>query len=1280
MNYTTSLNRLAFLVLFAVSAAGHAAAEVDVLEWTEVSPQTEMLPVADHDAMVFQGSLWRLGGSESKQVWRSEDGFNWERQPDAAWSGRSGHVALEFNDEIYVIGGYGGSRLNDVWHSADGISWTKSSTPPWSARTAHGAVVHEDKLWVFGGRSNSQHENDVWYSSDGETWTEVTSEAVWWPRRGFQTLVHEGAMWILGGWNESVITNEVWRSTDGINWTEAESVPWEPRFAHAATVHDGRMYIAGGDNDGYLNDVWSSADGLSWRQENEAAPWAEQRHLTISSFDGRIWLIGQDPSSKGLLDFPPIGTSKTTEIWYTEAVLPSESPGVTVRRAEGQADATNQLPVNFAVEFSDAVAGVDEEDFVFFGSAEIGDWTVTEIDEANYHLAVTSILTDGSVRPRLVAGAAANAEGDLSLVSESLDTGVAYDTTPPSVFLSSDVSVETSADLVGITINITVSSSTLSTGSLVCDNCSVSSLVKTGLSYVAQISPLSEGLISIHVAAGAVTDEAGNESLLSNTLSFIFLEATEGETSEELLWTEVSPLASLLPVADHKSVVFQGALWRLGGSESRQVWRSEDGFNWERQPDAAWSGRSGHEIQVFNDELWVMGGYGGTRKKDVWKSSDGVVWEKMPDAAWRERTAFGSATYDGKLWVFGGRSDLQYENDVWFSEDGETWTEASEHAPWWPRRGLQSVVFKDSIWMLGGWNGEDITNEVWSTQDGIEWTQAANAPWESRFAHAATVHNGRIYIAGGDNNGYLNDVWSTDDGESWQIENEAAPWPEQRHLSITSFLDRVWLVGLTSTSSSIPFFSSGTNRVEVWYTGRLVGSERPSVTVNQAAGQADPTNALPTSFTIQFSEPVTGLDLSGILLDGTATGIEAELGQLDEYTYALSITSVSSDGTIIASILEGAVEDADGNLSLGSTSTDNTISYDSTPPTVTLSSESAPSTTTSPIPVTVTFSEPVAGVTSSSFAVTNGSVSNVNGSGNSYTLEVVPTAEGTVSIAAIVGAGVDVSGNSSLASDTLTIEYSDGEEPVKTVVTISRAIDAPGGAYTPGAMLDVVVTFRREGPELIKPLILNETLPEGWSYVEVIGGPRPNAVNVSNDGSQVSFQWTTADDFSFNLIYRVYVPEDTSGKTTISGFAHYGVWGVMYSTAIVNTHVPHSSAALNEESPEGEEFEGDLEGLEEPHSMDADGDEIISLDEILRAIQLFNAGGISCAASATTSEDGYLPGIGEDQCRPHAGDYAPTDWELSMTELLRLIQFYNLGGCYPCPESGSEDGYCVGSR
>jgi len=87
------------------------------------------------------------------------------------------------------------------------------------------------------------------------------------------------------------------------------------------------------------------------------------------------------------------------------------------------------------------------------------------------------------------------------------------------------------------------------------------------------------------------------------------------------------------------------------------------------------------------------------------------------------------------------------------------------------------------------------------------------------------------------------------------------------------------------------------------------------------------------------------------------------------------------------------------------------------------------------------------------------------------------------------------------------------------------------------------------------------------------------------------------------------------------------------------------------------------------------------LGELLRAIQFFNSGGFHCADDPSSTEDGYLPGPGTNQlCCPHSSDYAPAgpDWQIALTELLRVIQFYNFPGYHYCPGEGTEDGFCPG--
>jgi hypothetical protein len=110
------------------------------------------------------------------------------------------------------------------------------------------------------------------------------------------------------------------------------------------------------------------------------------------------------------------------------------------------------------------------------------------------------------------------------------------------------------------------------------------------------------------------------------------------------------------------------------------------------------------------------------------------------------------------------------------------------------------------------------------------------------------------------------------------------------------------------------------------------------------------------------------------------------------------------------------------------------------------------------------------------------------------------------------------------------------------------------------------------------------------------------------------------------------------------------------------------------------EGEGTPEGQDDTaHSADQNSDGMINLTELLRVIQFFNIRGFHCVTPPATSEDGYLPGAGGDQsCAPHASDYEPQNWQINLTELLRLIQFFNIRGYHACPGMGTEDGFCPG--
>jgi len=110
-------------------------------------------------------------------------------------------------------------------------------------------------------------------------------------------------------------------------------------------------------------------------------------------------------------------------------------------------------------------------------------------------------------------------------------------------------------------------------------------------------------------------------------------------------------------------------------------------------------------------------------------------------------------------------------------------------------------------------------------------------------------------------------------------------------------------------------------------------------------------------------------------------------------------------------------------------------------------------------------------------------------------------------------------------------------------------------------------------------------------------------------------------------------------------------------------------------------LEGEGEPAEEQHSADYINDGVLSLAELLRIIQLFNAGVYYCALSPEQGGDVYSLtsdglAFGEGDCRYHSSDYRAPLGSLQLTELLRGIQFFNLGGLEPC-DAGTEDGFCI---
>ena len=107
-------------------------------------------------------------------------------------------------------------------------------------------------------------------------------------------------------------------------------------------------------------------------------------------------------------------------------------------------------------------------------------------------------------------------------------------------------------------------------------------------------------------------------------------------------------------------------------------------------------------------------------------------------------------------------------------------------------------------------------------------------------------------------------------------------------------------------------------------------SEAPTVTIEQAAGQADPASTSPISFTVVFNEPVSRFTDTDVSLSGTAgatTALVSEVAPNDGTTYNVAVSGMAASGTVLAGVPADAAQDAAGNGNSASTSADNSVSF-----------------------------------------------------------------------------------------------------------------------------------------------------------------------------------------------------------------------------------------------------------------------------------------------------------------------------------------------------------------
>ncbi|MFD2571935.1 putative Ig domain-containing protein [Spirosoma soli] len=225
-----------------------------------------------------------------------------------------------------------------------------------------------------------------------------------------------------------------------------------------------------------------------------------------------------------------------------------------------------------------------------------------------------------------------------------------------------------------------------------------------------------------------------------------------------------------------------------------------------------------------------------------------------------------------------------------------------------------------------------------------------------------------------------------------------------RVTATTPLADSPHQVYATATANEVTSPTSNTNTF-------TIDTSAPSapVVITPANGSVLADNSPTYTGTAEPNSTLT------VFVDGSAIGTTTAVAGT---SWSFTPTAPLSPGP---HTVRARATDLAGNTSVDSNT--NTFIINNVQPTVSLTSSASNPTSTSPIPVTITFSQSVTGLVVGEVSVTGGTAGNLAGSGPSYTVDITPTAPGPVSVSLAANVAQNEAGNGNAASALLSIEY-----------------------------------------------------------------------------------------------------------------------------------------------------------------------------------------------------------------------------------------------------------------
>lgn len=303
-------------------------------------------------------------------------------------------------------------------------------------------------------------------------------------------------------------------------------------------------------------------------------------------------------------------------------------------------------------------------------------------------------------------------------------------------------------------------------------------------------------------------------------------------------------------------------------------------------------------------------------------------------------------------------------------------------------------------------------------------------------------------------------------GESFTISDiQASGGARPSNFAVTT-------AGMVYTADIIPSAADGELTVTIPAGAAMdaAGLGNAAVTRTVTVDRASPTISFPNAptatsaafdLTIRFTNgPVTSFDGTMITTDATGATVGSLATVTEGVEYTVNISVPSGDTSMTITVAANAARDAAGN---GNPVASHMVAVDTAAPTISSIVSDPTGNVTGPVALTISFNEKVYGLDGGEVTFTGSAATGINLTETStgtdpsvFTMDVTPSADGTLTVGIAAGAAMDAAGNGNVAN---TQDFTVALAAPTVTIAASSGTTVGGKTYINSATFSFTLTF-----------------------------------------------------------------------------------------------------------------------------------------------------------------------------------------------------------------------------